>query len=52
VRQDELARLFGMTRSSVQRVLAALAAVEAAETGYGAVRVADRRALERLGDGA
>jgi CRP-like cAMP-binding protein len=51
-RQEELARLIGMTRSSLQRALNALIETGAVSSGYGAVLVQDRGALEALRDEA
>jgi CRP-like cAMP-binding protein len=51
-RQDELARLIGMTRSSLQRALAALEEAGAIRRGYAGVTVLDRARLERLRDEA
>ncbi len=48
VRQDDLARLLGMTRSSLQRALASLIEARAITTGYGRIDIADRAALERI----
>jgi CRP-like cAMP-binding protein len=45
--QHDLARLIGMTRSTLQRSLAELAAAGAIETGYRSLAVRDRAALER-----
>lgn len=51
-RQDELARLLGMTRSSLQRALAGLTEGGAVSGGYGRLVVHDRAALEALRDEA
>jgi len=47
-RQDDLARLLGMTRSSLQRALAGLVEAGAVAPGYGAIVVTDRARLERI----
>jgi CRP-like cAMP-binding protein len=46
--QDELAKLVGVARATLQRSLEELAKVGAIETGYRSVRIADRAALERF----
>jgi CRP/FNR family transcriptional regulator, cyclic AMP receptor protein len=46
--QEDLARLLGMTRSSVRRALANLIEIGAVESGYGKLSVRDPVALERL----
>jgi CRP-like cAMP-binding protein len=51
-RQDELARLIGMTRSSLQRALHGLAETGAVASGYGCLVVRDRAALEAVRDEA
>jgi CRP-like cAMP-binding protein len=48
VRQDELARLIGMTRSSLQRAMQGLTESGAVTSGYGCVVVRDRCALEAI----
>jgi CRP-like cAMP-binding protein len=48
VRQDELARLIGMTRSSLQRAMRGLTEAGAVASGYGSVVVRDRGALEAI----
>ena len=50
VRQEDLAHLIGMTRSSLQRALHALAEAGAIEAGYGYLAVRDRAALESVRD--
>ena len=47
-RQEELARLIGMTRSSLQRTLAGLTEAGAVSSGYGYLVVEDRAALEAI----
>ena len=51
-RQEELARLLGITRSSLQRALASLTQSGAISSGYGSLVVHDRAALEALRDEA
>jgi CRP/FNR family cyclic AMP-dependent transcriptional regulator len=51
-RQEELARLIGMTRSSLQRALAGLAEAGAVSSGYGSLVVRDRAALKAMRDEA
>lgn len=51
-RQDELARLIGMTRSSLQRAMKVLSDRGAITGGYGCVVIRDRAALEALRDEA
>ena len=46
--QEDLARLLGMTRSSIRRALSSLIEVGAVQSGYGSLCVEDRRVLERL----
>lgn len=46
--QDELARLIGVTRPTLQRALADLCAAEVLRTGYRRLEVLDRAALERM----
>ncbi len=48
VRQDDLARLLGMTRSSLQRALASLVEVGAIAPGYGRLDMLDRERLEEI----
>lgn len=50
VRQDELALLIGMTRSSLQRGVAGMIGSGAVEPGYGCLMVRDREALEAIRD--
>ena len=50
VTQAELAELLGVTRATVRRALKRLAAEGAVATGYGRLRVCDRRRLERLAE--
>jgi len=52
VRQDDLARLIGMTRSSLQRALRGLTETGAVAPGYGCIVVRDRAALEAVRDEA
>jgi hypothetical protein len=52
VRQEEMARLIGMTRSSLQRALKGLAESGAISSGYGCIVVQDRGWLERVRDEA
>ncbi|HRO11569.1 Crp/Fnr family transcriptional regulator [Amaricoccus sp.] len=47
-RQEELARLIGMTRSSLQRALVGLTETGAVGRGYGCLIVHDRAALEAI----
>jgi CRP-like cAMP-binding protein len=47
-RQDELARLIGMTRSSLQRALHSLGDAGAISGGYGCTLIRDRACLERI----
>jgi CRP-like cAMP-binding protein len=51
-RQDELARLIGMTRSSLQRTLSGLEEGGAIRRGYAGITILDRARLERLRDEA
>ena len=51
-RQEELARLIGMTRSSLQRTLAGLTAAGWVRSGYGCLLVHDQAALEAMRDEA
>jgi CRP-like cAMP-binding protein len=46
--QEDLARLLGMTRSSVRRALSSLIELGAVESGYGVLSLRDRCLLERL----
>jgi CRP/FNR family transcriptional regulator, cyclic AMP receptor protein len=46
--QEDLARLLGMTRSSIRRALSSLIDVGAVESGYGVLAIRDRALLERL----
>lgn len=46
--QEDLARLLGMTRSSVRRALASLIEVGAVKSGYGVLSIREREMLERL----
>jgi CRP-like cAMP-binding protein len=48
VRQEDLARLLGMTRSSLQRALAGLVEAGAIAPGYGQLVVLDRGRLEAI----
>jgi CRP-like cAMP-binding protein len=48
VRQDDLARLLGMTRSSLQRALASLIEAGAVAPGYGHLDVRERARLEEI----
>jgi CRP-like cAMP-binding protein len=48
VRQDDLSRLIGMTRSSLQRALADLAEAGAISRGYGCLLVRDRARLDAI----
>ncbi len=48
VRQDELARLIGMTRSSLQRTLQNLSESAVLSRGYGCLLVLDRARLEAI----
>ena len=50
VTQADLARLLGVTRSSLQRALGYLVGEAIVSTGYGLVRVADRAALAKIAD--
>jgi CRP-like cAMP-binding protein len=49
-RQDDLARLIGMTRSSLQRAMRSLTENGALQVGYGRMTIADRAALTRIAD--
>jgi CRP/FNR family transcriptional regulator, cyclic AMP receptor protein len=46
--QEDLARLLGMTRSSIRRALSSLIDEGALESGYGVLSILDRGLLERL----
>ena len=46
--QEDLARLLGMTRSSIRRALASLIDIGAVRSGYGVLSIEDRRTLENL----
>jgi len=46
--QEDLARLLGMTRSSVRRALASLIEGGAVESGYGVLRISNRTWLQKL----
>lgn len=46
--QEDLARLLGMTRSSVRRALSSLIEVGAVEVGYGVLSIRSRELLEQL----
>lgn len=46
--QEDLARLLGMTRSSIRRALSSLMEVGAVQSGYGNLSIRDRATLERL----
>jgi CRP-like cAMP-binding protein len=48
VRQDDLARLLGMTRSSLQRALASLVEAGAIAPGYGRLDILDRDRLAEI----
>jgi CRP-like cAMP-binding protein len=48
VRQDDLARLLGMTRSSLQRALASLVETGAIAPGYGRLDILDRDRLAEI----
>lgn len=47
-RQEEMARLLGMTRSSLQRALASLTEAGAVGSGYGSLQLRDRAWLEAI----
>jgi len=50
--QEDLAGLVGVTRATVRRTVKRLVADGTVSTGYGALRLVDRRRLERLAEPA
>jgi CRP-like cAMP-binding protein len=48
VRQDDLARLLGMTRSSLQRALTSLVEADTIAPGYGRLDILDRDRLAEI----
>lgn len=51
-RQEELARLIGMTRSSLQRALRGMTETGVLSRGYGTIAIADRAGLARIAQGS